>query len=333
MFRLFFFVMFAPLFIFSCSAFDEEPISVVSVSPPEGSTIEPLESIVVEFTNVPENLHVYTRQNANFRYENHDAFSLSGRIATIRSPFSDFEYKDDFTKIIEGLELHLFWGREEEYTHLLNFSVAPRWADGILTITVGNYQNSWEMHRQMQDRYIVMGSSIETYIGNFPMSRTEKSVDVAVVKLLDVGFSQPVTIEEIRQRFSELGYRPLTLEEAVELRLQFTDQPSEDVLMNGFTVLLSEESMQLLPRCVLGEGDFGKIIGPCDEDKEIEEILGGTLQIVNTPQRIGLGWQRMGLALRVQWFFEDTLLDPYDLSNSDNIFTRALSKFACVMEK
>ena len=332
MFRLFFFVMFAPLFIFSCSAFDEEPVSVVSVSPPEGSTIEPLESIVVEFTNVPENLHVYTRQNANFRYDSHGAFSLSGRIATIRSPF-EYSVDRNFTKIIEGLELHLFWGREEEYTHLLNFSVAPRWADGILTITVGNYQNSWEMHRRMQDRDIVMDSAIDTYIGNFPMSRTEKSVDVAVVKLLDVGFSQPVTIEEIRQRFSELGYRPLTLEEAVELRLQFNDQPSEDVLMNGFTVLLSEESMQLLPGCVLREGDFGKWIAPCDEDEEIEEILGGTLHIVNVPGFIDLGWQRAGLALRTRWFFEDTLLAPYDLSNSDNVFTRALSKFACVMEK
>ena len=347
MFRLSFFIMFAPLFIFSCSAFDSDPVSVVSVSPPDGSTIEPLESIVVEFTDVPENLHIYRRLKADSRDEKIYSFSLSGRIATIDAPFSDLQYSKDFTKIIEGLELHLFWGRavksptakltvEELYTHLLKYSVEPHWADGILTINVGNSQDSWEMYSQMRDRYIVMSSSIETYIGKFPMSRTQKSVDVAVVKLLDVGFSQPVTIEEIRQRFSELGYRPLTLEEAVELRLQFTDQPSDDVFMNGFTALLSEKSMRLLRACVDRNTDFGSLIGPCDEDKDkdIEEFWDGTLQIVNAPGFVDLSWQRGGLALRVRWFSEDTLLNPNHLNNPDvDVFTRAVSKFACVIEK
>ena len=348
MFRFFFFVMFAALFVFGCSPFDADPVSVVSVSPPDGSTIEPLVSIVVEFTDVPENLHIYRRLNADSWDEKIYSFSLSGRIATIDAPFSDLQYSKDFTKIIEGLELHLFWGRavksptatakltvEELYTHLLKYSVEPHWADEVLTINVGNYQDSWEIFREMEDRNIVMSRSIETYIGKFPMSRTQKSVDVAIVKLLDVGFLQPVTIEKIRQRFSELGYRPLTLEEAVELRLQFTDQPLDDVLMNGFTALLSEKSMRLLRASVDRNTDFGALIGPCDEDKDkdIDEFWDGTLQIVNVPGFIDLSWQRGGPALRVQWLSEDTLLNPNHLNNPDvDVFTRALSKFACVIE-
>ena len=332
MFRLFFCVMFAALFVFGCSSFEADPVSVVSVSPPEGSTIELQETIVVEFTDVPENLHVYTRLNADSSYKNVYGYesSRSGQIVTIREPFSNLQYfpefsKTEFTKIIEGVELHLFWGRKEEYTHLLKFSVEPRWADGVLTITVGNYQYSGELFSAMEDRYIVMSRSIETYLG-FPMSSTKRSVDVAVVKLLDVGFSQPVTIEKIRKRFSELGYRPLTLEEAFELRRQFTDQPSDDVFMNRFTILLSEEGMQHLRACVDRNTDFGALIGPCDEnddkDEEIEKIP-GTLQIFNARGALSLNWQRPGRGLRVLWVPEGTLFDPSSLLHS----------FACVIEK
>lgn len=334
MFRLFFFVMFALLFVFGCSGFEADPISVVSVSPPDGSTLQPFEDIVIEFTEVPENLHVHKVLFPEYGPRSEKIW-LDGRIATIHAPFSYFQENFDqrFTTMRKGLELHVYWGRPDEWnTHVLKYSVEPDWTDGVLTITIGKYQDVWEMYEKLKDRRII-SNSLSSYMENVSLSRSPKRVDVTVVQLLDIGFSQPVTLEEISNRFSELGYRPLTLEEAIELSIHFYNQPSDDALMNGFTALLSEESMQLLPRCVLSESDFGKIIGPCDEDKEIEEILGGTLQIVHNSQITGLSWQRAGPSLRVRWFFEDTLLDPYDLSNSDNVFTQALSKFACVMEK
>lgn len=80
---------------------------VICVSPADSITIQPHMSIVVEFTDILENLQVYQRRNAapeNISYR----VSLSGRIATIRSPFSYLEKSEGFTKIVEALELQLF---------------------------------------------------------------------------------------------------------------------------------------------------------------------------------------------------------------------------------
>ncbi len=332
MFRLFFFVMFAPLF-YGCSGFDTDPTSVVSVDPPEGSTLQPFEDITIKFTEVPENLHVRKQYSPGDRHlGSENNISLSGRIATIHMPFLYVQYNSNFTDIKHGLEIHLFWGHpDEKHTHVLKYSVGPDWTDGVLRVNVGyNYKSTWELYNKVKGGSII-SKSLSTYIENISLSHSPRIIEVAIVKLLDIGFSQPVSLEEIRTRLSELGYHPLTLEEGLELRRQFIAQPSDDPLMNGFTTLLSEESMKLMPRCVLGDSDFGKIIGPCDDAEEIEEILGGTFQIVYNPQITGLGWQQTGRSLRIRWFYDDTLLDPYKLSNSDNVFTQALSKFACVI--
>ena len=61
---------------------------------------------------------------------------------------------------------------------------------------------------------------------DFPVYKAgEYAAKVKVVTLLEAGFDEPVIIQEIRERFQELGYRPLTLAEAVATRLQIK-QPS-----------------------------------------------------------------------------------------------------------
>lgn len=59
----------------------------------------------------------------------------------------------------------------------------------------------------------------------FPLSKERYTIDVTVISMLEAGMEEPATIEEIRERYRELGYRPMTAEEVFYLRLQFTDQP------------------------------------------------------------------------------------------------------------
>ena len=105
--------------------------------------------------------------------------------------------------------------------------------------------------------------------------------------------------------------------------------------MSGFTVLISEESSRLIRACVdRRNSDFGTIIGigPCDEDKDkdIEEFWNGTLQIANFND-FSLRWQTRGRSIRILWFSEETLFNPYYFTKND--FERVGSIFACVLEK
>ncbi|MCY4577403.1 MAG: hypothetical protein OXB96_03230, partial [Candidatus Kaiserbacteria bacterium] len=104
------------------------------------------------------------------------------------------------------------------------------WSDGVVTITTGNYKTSEELVKAINNRVGLMevswGAERALPEGGFPMSRQKKSVDVTVVTLLEAGFTELVTLPEIIERYRQLGYRPLTLEEAFELRMQFEDQPN-----------------------------------------------------------------------------------------------------------
>ena len=105
--------------------------------------------------------------------------------------------------------------------------------------------------------------------------------------------------------------------------------------MSGFTVLLSEESSQFMGVCVeSSNSDFGTLLtyGPCEKnkDKEIEEFWNGTLQIANFND-VNLRWQVRGRSIRILWFSEETLFNPYYFTKND--FERVGSIFACVLEK
>ncbi|MCY4571142.1 MAG: hypothetical protein OXD49_22850, partial [Candidatus Poribacteria bacterium] len=104
------------------------------------------------------------------------------------------------------------------------------WSDGVVTITTGNYKTSEDIVKAINNRVgwmeVSWGAESVLPKSGFPMSRQKKSVDVTVVTLLEAGFTELVTLPEIIERYRQLGYRPLTLEEAFELRMQFEDQPN-----------------------------------------------------------------------------------------------------------
>ena len=132
----------------------------------------------------------------------------------------------------------------------------PDWADSAMTITVGRF----ETRQQMLDK--LMGSShvsrwaeekIEKYITDEKVSFTppdkQYTVDIVVLTMKEVGIhdmglpDNPANITRITKHFRERGYRPLTTEEAIELRLHLPDQPDSSTRhkMSSFLVLSGEE--------------------------------------------------------------------------------------------
>ncbi|MDE0634988.1 MAG: hypothetical protein OXI43_03930 [Candidatus Poribacteria bacterium] len=134
----------------------------------------------------------------------------------------------------------------------------PDWADNIITIRTGRYQTGLQLLQALDNKWNFAARRRMRWDladPDFPMSKSPGGVvDVTIVTLLEAGFKKPVTIHQIRERYRELGYRPLTLEEAVELRLQFTDQPDssekkpteQERHWSYFFVLISEEDAEFL---------------------------------------------------------------------------------------
>ena len=103
----------------------------------------------------------------------------------------------------------------------------PSWADGIVTITTGNYQNLDDLIfavRKKRNFHMTLGK-VDLINMDIPLPSEPKTVDITAITLEEAGFTERVTLEEIRERFRQLGYRPLTMEEVIEFRLQFEDQP------------------------------------------------------------------------------------------------------------
>ena len=131
----------------------------------------------------------------------------------------------------------------------------PHWADGTITIEIGRFKTGKEMVDLLERRenFHAYGGGLRRAISKeeFPMSGTPKTVEITVVTLHEAGFTEPVTISQIKRRLAEMGYRPLTLEEAVMTRIDFTDQPDLvriDHKMTHFLAFLSEEDEELLGR-------------------------------------------------------------------------------------
>ena len=135
----------------------------------------------------------------------------------------------------------------------------PDWDDGTMTVTIGTYDDNAHLARVLKQ---AKNTTVHTRLlvaaadpNLVPLKK--KTVEVAVVTLLEAGFTEPATKEEIRARYQYLGYRPLTAQEVIELRLQFKDQPGTKTghRMSTFFVLLSEEDSERL----FVDGDDGSM--------------------------------------------------------------------------
>lgn len=202
----------------------------------------------------------------------------------------------------------------------------PSWADGIITITTGNYQTVGALADALANKpnfgaISIMRRTLQK--PDFPMSGEPGTTDVTVVTLKEAGFTEPATLEEIRERYRELGYRPLTLEEAVEFRLQFTDQPDvsepslteEERTWSSVFVLVSEQDAYYMGSKSIITGVKSKYIPQICRSRYGGEQFGYSFGI---------------LAIHIP---ADTTFDPQTTPNPDarGIIKKIGSGFACAI--
>ena len=133
----------------------------------------------------------------------------------------------------------------------------PSWADGIVEIEIGRHRSGSQLLSAIEEKGFkarrMMGPNLRRR--DFPVSNQPGTSYITIVTLLEAGLTEIVTIDEIRERFRELGYRPMTLEEAAELRIQLTDQPDStkdselsdmEKRWSYFFVLITEEHAEYL---------------------------------------------------------------------------------------
>ncbi|MDE0398953.1 MAG: hypothetical protein OXL96_14245 [Candidatus Poribacteria bacterium] len=118
---------------------------------------------------------------------------------------------------------------EEQITEEPEPEPEPDWADGVMTITVGRFETKDEIVEELKRKKFVLGGWTikDIYNENFTITPPERqyTTDIAVVGMREAGITEPATIAEIRKKYREAGYKPLTPEEIIELRLQLENQP------------------------------------------------------------------------------------------------------------
>ena len=121
----------------------------------------------------------------------------------------------------------------------------PHWMDGTITVRTGVYETGAEMAEAIDNRrnFHIPTSGVRMAIMEIPMSKVPGETEVTVLTLREAGMTDNPTLAEVREHFRKKGYRPLTMEEAVMIRLDFTDQPETMTKhkMSEFETLLSRE--------------------------------------------------------------------------------------------
>ena len=103
----------------------------------------------------------------------------------------------------------------------------PDWVDNTLTIKIGRSQTGTQLLGRFNRKKCVAGHDTKRDLSHpdFPMAKRHYTIEIKVISMPEVGMTKPTARTEVQRRYKEAGYRPLTMEEAVELRLQFPEQP------------------------------------------------------------------------------------------------------------
>ena len=144
-------------------------------------------------------------------------------------------------------------GTEEILTETVEEVIEPEpeWANGTITITVGRFETRQQMLDKMGESFSIAPRVERNIIDErrtlTPLSE-QYTVDVVILSMKEVGIHSKwgpnADIERIEKQFRNRGYRPLTPEEAMELRLQLPDQPDSSTQhkMSAFLALPSKET-------------------------------------------------------------------------------------------
>ncbi len=113
------------------------------------------------------------------------------------------------------------------------------------TLTIGTQKTGIDLLRKIrEEKFLVDQQSVQSLSHpNFPIAKEESEVAVIILSLFDLGFEEDalVSFKDILEKGKEFGYAPCPPEVAVQLRLQFTDQPNYGVY-HGFFIATEENN-------------------------------------------------------------------------------------------
>ena len=103
----------------------------------------------------------------------------------------------------------------------------PDWADNEMTITVNVKTAAGLLNELKEGGYSLYENVRRDFMDPKILSLTDRpyTAIVTVVTMKEAGIDRALTLPEVKERYKELGYRLLTFQEAIELRLQLHDQP------------------------------------------------------------------------------------------------------------
>lgn len=121
-----------------------------------------------------------------------------------------------------------------------------------------NGQASWDikiggkdtLENNNQSSLPKMGVWAETVISSIPRQSDTETVHLVVMEVRELGFDfQPVT-DELYKRADSLGYQLCRAEDAVYLRMKYTDQPMGEILYIAMEPLVDISAQKVIFKVV-----------------------------------------------------------------------------------
>ena len=150
----------------------------------------------------------------------------------------------------------------------------PDWADNIVTITVGRFDKKDDMVSEFRIQR-KKGMTVDAGMGywmdipephrgefweKFRITPPEDAytVGITLISMRDAGFKEPATIAEVKDRIIEMGFEPITYEEAHEIRLQLKDQPDWGPWSEFRSLMTKKEILELYKGVEVSLGIFNR---------------------------------------------------------------------------
>ena len=163
------------------------------------------------------------------------------------------------------------------------------------TITLGTHRTGGDLLKTLIEKKCMVSLWSIDALGNpdFPVAAEETTVDIVVVSMLEMGFAEGelATLDTIYDRAKQLGLEICPVETAVQLRLQFLDQPHWRTGKRLTKFFVASEPF------VLTDDGFPKIFSVVRGDKFV-------------PPEIGIGL----------WLISNNTVDAEDAERPDTLF-------------
>ncbi len=135
------------------------------------------------------------------------------------------------------------------------------------TIRIGNFTNVIDLSNSLNKNEVNF-DSIETLLDKSFKINPEKDVDLVLVSLKDLGIEGPIVWKGMLEKAEKLGLSVCPSEVGLQLRLQYRDQQSGEVLILGMFGLIDsfDESYHVF---TVWNGEYGLCIDSLDPIEEI----------------------------------------------------------------